>query len=227
VDQAQEKTGQVVDQVKQQATTQISTQKDRAVDTLSSVAQAIRQTGRQLQDQDQSAIGQYANKAADQIERISGYLQHRDVNQIVREAEGFARREPALFLGGAFALGIFAARFLKSSSRQANAGGYSSATGGQYASYPSRRYETQTFNTPGYATPGYNTPPYSGGTYDSTTPYGSGTYDGSAGGAAVEGSIGYGQGTGTSYGSGGTAPVQGSTGYGQGTGTSYTPDVEE
>jgi hypothetical protein len=43
----------------------------------------------------------------------------------VSEAEDFARRQPALFLGGAFALGLLGARFLKSSGQQASQGGSS------------------------------------------------------------------------------------------------------
>ena len=132
VDQAQQKTGEVVDLAKQQAASQLSVQKDRAAEGLGSVADALRQTSRQLEQQQAAGpIGDYAARAADQIDRFSTYLQHRDVNQIVGEVERFARREPVLFLGGAFALGALAARFLKSSSDQARMQQYG-GQGGQY-----------------------------------------------------------------------------------------------
>ena len=35
------------------------------------------------------------------------------MDDIVREAEAFARRQPAVFIGGALALGLLASRFLK------------------------------------------------------------------------------------------------------------------
>jgi hypothetical protein len=57
---------------------------------------------------------QAMDKAADQVEQLAGYLQSRDVNQIVADAEGFARSRPSVFLGGAFALGFLLSRFLKS-----------------------------------------------------------------------------------------------------------------
>ena len=113
-----QKAGEVVDKVKQQAGTQLDSQKGRVSETLGSVALAIRQTGTQLHDQDQGNVAQYADKAAEQIERLSTYLRDADMRQITGELERFARRQPALFLGGALALGLFGARFLKSSSQQ-------------------------------------------------------------------------------------------------------------
>lgn len=118
VDQAQDKVGQVVDQAKQQTTSRLEMQKDQAAATLETVAQALRQTGQQLRDQDHAPIAGYADRAATQVERVSGYLHGRDVRQIVDETEEFARRQPVVFVGGALTLGLLAARFLKSSRRQ-------------------------------------------------------------------------------------------------------------
>jgi len=53
------------------------------------------------------------------VESVSGYLHERDVRQIVDETEDFGRQRPAVFVGGALALGVLAARFLKSSKRKA------------------------------------------------------------------------------------------------------------
>jgi hypothetical protein len=111
----------VVGQVQEQATTRLDRQKETAATGLSSVADAVRQVGQNLrgQGEEQGAIVQYAaqygDKAADQIERLTDYLRRNDATQLVREVEGFARRQPALFLGGAFLLGLAGARFLKSS----------------------------------------------------------------------------------------------------------------
>ena len=54
-----------------------------------------------------------------------GYLRGKDFDRMVDDLEGFARRQPALFLGGAFMLGLLAARFLKSG----NPRGYGSGDG--------------------------------------------------------------------------------------------------
>jgi hypothetical protein len=114
--QAGQKVSEVADQARTQVMSKLGDQKERAAGSLEGVAQALRQTGQQFRDQNQQPFGQFAEGAADMVERFTGYLNQRDVHQMVGEVESFARRQPALFLGGAFALGLLAARFLKSSS---------------------------------------------------------------------------------------------------------------
>lgn len=105
-----------MDRVRERATAQLSTQKDRATDGLGSVAQAVRQSTQHLRDNKHDGIAQYVDKAADQIDRVSTGLRNRDVTELVSDVQRFARRQPALFIGSAFAIGIIGARFLKSSS---------------------------------------------------------------------------------------------------------------
>jgi len=121
-EQVQQTAADVKEQVATQATDKLADQKDAASGSLNTVAHAFRQTGEQLRDNDQMGIASYVERAADQVEQFAGYLGNRDIRALTRDAEAFARREPALFLGGAFALGIVAARFLKSSG-QASQGG--------------------------------------------------------------------------------------------------------
>ena len=128
--QVQEKAGEVVDQVRHQARSRLDSQKDMAAGTIWSLARAIRQTGDSLREQDQQPVAQLADKAAEQVERVSSYLGHRDVNQIINEVQHFARRQPAVFLGSAFALGMLGARFLKSSNQSAQ-----STQGGDYTNH--------------------------------------------------------------------------------------------
>lgn len=206
VDQAQQKTGEVVDQAKQQAASQLSVQKDRAAEGLGSVADALRQTSRQLEQQQAAGpIGDYAARAADQIDRFSTYLQHRDVNQIVGEVERFARREPVLFLGGAFALGALAARFLKSSSDQARMQEYGGQGGQYYGGSAMGSYGGGYAGRSGYgAGSGYGTGYGARGSgYGAAGGYGASGGYGAAGGAGYSGQdAGYG---GSGYGSAGVA----------------------
>jgi hypothetical protein len=130
VDQARQTAGQVAGQARDQVTSRVASQKDRAAEGLGSMAQALRQTGQQLRGQDQLGITSYIDSAASQVERISGYLQRNDVGQLVDDVEGFARRQPGLFLGGAFVLGLLGARFLKSSRPNTAYGGYSNYSRG-------------------------------------------------------------------------------------------------
>jgi hypothetical protein len=119
VDQAQSTAGQVTEQAKQQATSQLESQKGRAIDSLVALAQALRQTGQHLHQQDQTAVSGYVEQAAERIEGLSNYLRARDIPQLIGETQDFARRQPGLFLTGAVALGFVGARFLMSSGRRA------------------------------------------------------------------------------------------------------------
>jgi uncharacterized protein YjbJ (UPF0337 family) len=142
-EQAQQVAGQAVDQARQQVSSRIAGQKDRAAESLTSVAQALRQAGQQLREQDQQGVTGYIDSAASQVERVSNYLKHNDFGQLIDDVERFARRQPALFLGGTFVLGLLGARFLKSSRPYTGpAGGYTGGAPlaqrqqGYYTGYP-------------------------------------------------------------------------------------------
>jgi uncharacterized protein YjbJ (UPF0337 family) len=122
-DQAQHAAGQVVDQARQQVSSRLVDQKDRAAEGLTGVAHALRQTSQQLREQDQQAVTGYIESAASQVERISNYLKQNDLGGLIDDVENFARRQPALFLGGTFVLGLLGARFLKSSRPTTGAAG--------------------------------------------------------------------------------------------------------
>jgi hypothetical protein len=194
-DQAQQAAGQVVGQAREQVSSRLTGQKDRAAEGLTSVAQALRQTGRQLRDQDQQAVTGYIDSAASQVERISSYLRNNDLGQLVDDVERFARRQPALFLGGTFMLGVLGARFLKSS-RPATAGSYTGSTALAYRQQRYTGYPTQTSAgagpnyRPGMTTGTYST---SGGTTTQSSSYGTGTYS-TSGGSTTQSSSSYGTG---------------------------------
>lgn len=118
MDQAREQGGQAIEKARGSAFQMMDQQKQRAADGLGSVASALRQTSDNLNNSDQGAIGQYADRAANAIEQFSQQLHDKDMNELFTEAERFARREPELFLGGAVVLGLLASRFFKASNRR-------------------------------------------------------------------------------------------------------------
>lgn len=151
-DKARETASTVGDQV----TARASEQKSRATESLGNVAQAIRKAGDELRQQEQGGIAHYTDEFAGQIDRLSNYLQHRSVGDLMRDVEGFARREPGLFLGAAFALGLLGSRFIKSSNPNRYEGRYGyGARRPQYGSYREGHYYPPTdygyqYNTPNY-----------------------------------------------------------------------------
>jgi hypothetical protein len=118
-DQAQDKTGQVAQQVKQQASSRLSGQIDRAAEGLGAVSQTLQDLSGQLRGQNQTMLGDYTDGAAEQVQRVAGYLRGKDLDELVAETERFARRQPVVFVAGAFGLGLVVARFLKSSGQGA------------------------------------------------------------------------------------------------------------
>jgi len=178
VQQTQDAASQVAGQAQERARSMLAGQKDQVAQNISSISQALRQTSDQLRQQDQGAISQIPVRAADQLDRVSGYLNQRDVNQLVADLESFARRNSTIFLTGAFALGTLAARFLKSSAQAGGSVRQSLSQGG----YGSGTYQgSYSYSTPPNAREDVgNIPPVDYG-YKSGLTGESGTQSGAAG----------------------------------------------
>ena len=212
--------GGIVDRVKESATAQLSSQKERATDSLGTVANAVRQTTQSLREQQHDTVAQYIEQAADQIERFSERLKNKDVSELLNDAQQLARRQPALFIGGAFAIGLAGARFLKSSSPHADESQHLYGHGGGNEAYrsTSRGNVNRTSGSPQASTSrageSYTGSNITGlgstaGTGGSTSNVGGGSF-GSTGGSGVAGTTGS-----TSAGSSGS----GRTGSTAGSGT--------
>jgi len=102
----------------------------QAADGIGQVAESIRRVSLDMQTE-QPAISNLAETAAEQADRIASYLRQNDARQMLSAVEDAARRQPLLFLGGAFVLGVAASRVLKAGSQQTRPIGYRSysATG--------------------------------------------------------------------------------------------------
>ena len=133
----------VVDSARSSVTDQANIQKERAADTVDQLAQAIGHVSDDLQGQ-QPMVAAVAETAAEQTERIGQFLRENDVNQIVRNTEDFARRQPMLFYGGAFVLGLALARVLK-----AGGSAISSSSNGQNGATSKSTVDTRTGLTVG------------------------------------------------------------------------------
>jgi hypothetical protein len=107
----------LIDNVKQRANAQIDSQKSKATDTLGVIANAVRGTTGQLRNEQHDMLAQYIEGAANQLDRMSTTLRNKDMTTLIDDARRLARQQPALFIGGSFAVGLLAARFLKSSAR--------------------------------------------------------------------------------------------------------------
>jgi hypothetical protein len=95
-------------------------QKTAGADFVTGVADAIRRAANEF-DKDVPQAAQYIRLAADQIGTVSDAFRRRDLNQLVSDVQGFARRQPTAFLGATVLAGFAAVRFLKTSTAGANA----------------------------------------------------------------------------------------------------------
>ena len=109
----QEAASGVADSAGQAAQTQASMAMDRAGEALEQVAQAIRDTGDQLR-QERPEIAGLADTGAQRIDQLSMYLRQHDARALIDDAEQFARRQPAIVIGGGLALGLLVGRLLRS-----------------------------------------------------------------------------------------------------------------
>jgi hypothetical protein len=127
IDQAKETAGQAYDAVADKAATKLNEQKSTLSGGLTTVAESVRQVGENLGASPTDsglaeAAAKYTNTAARKLEDVAGYFETKNVREMARDLEGFARRNPAVFLGAAFGLGFLAARFLKSTNPKDTAG---------------------------------------------------------------------------------------------------------
>jgi hypothetical protein len=151
-DQAKSTAGQAFGAATKRATEALDEKKVTVASGLTSVADSIKQVGENLNTTTEEpnpiteTAAKYTNSLAAQIENLSGYFERKDVRDMVRDVEGFARRYPAYFIGGAVALGFLAARFLKSSAPKQR----TNTTGRTF----SEGYDTGKSLTAGETTPG-------------------------------------------------------------------------
>lgn len=94
------------------------------------VADALRHASDGLRSDEQEELARYTRSVADKIEQVADTLKNRDLASMVSEVTRFAKRQPALFLGGAFTAGLIAARFLKSSGNGNGSGSVGAASAG-------------------------------------------------------------------------------------------------
>ena len=95
-------------------TSRVDEQKNRAADGIGGIADVFRSAGNELRNENET-LASYVDTASDQLKRFADNIRERGVADILDDVHAFARRRPALFIGGAFLVGLGIARFLKSS----------------------------------------------------------------------------------------------------------------
>lgn len=136
--QTQQAVGQVADSAKSTAVSYADSQKQTATQGLHSVADALHGTGKTLESSGPAPIANYANQAGDKVDEFATYLEQSSVQNLISDAENFARQHSSLFLGGALALGFAASRFIKASTPSSGQSGNNGYGTGSYGRGQSR-----------------------------------------------------------------------------------------
>jgi hypothetical protein len=156
IDQAKETAGQAYEAVTEKAATTLDQRKTTLSSGLTTVADSVRQVSENLGSSKTEsglaeAAAKYTNTAAQKLQDAAGYFEGRNVREMARDLEGFARRNPAMFFGAAFGLGILAARFLKSTPSRYNEFGagreFSGENTDRQLNSPSTRNTASDFST--------------------------------------------------------------------------------
>jgi gas vesicle protein len=96
-------------------------QKNAGAEYVGSLADTMRRAAREF-DNDLPIAGTYIRKAASQVEVVSDSIRNGNFNDLLRNAQSFARRQPTAFLGMAVLAGFGVIRFLKSSAEASDDG---------------------------------------------------------------------------------------------------------
>jgi hypothetical protein len=114
-DKVVDRTKSTLRDVRDRAGSSLNDGRRRAAEQMGGIGGALHRTSEQLRSEDQARFADVADSVGRQIDRVADYLRDSDGRTITRDIEGLARRQPALVFAGAFALGLVAARFLRSS----------------------------------------------------------------------------------------------------------------
>ena len=97
---------------------------------LGQTAEAMRRTGDQLREDGKETPAKVVTAVADRAERLGSYLTRADADQMIRDIENFARRQPFFVAVSGATLGFLASRFMKASSSRRYQGGSGSYRAG-------------------------------------------------------------------------------------------------
>ena len=123
--QAQEKAQEAAGQAQERMREQVDQRSTQAGEKISGTAHDLRSVGEELRNQGKDTPAKFADRGAEQIEKVGSYLSESDGDKLLSDVEDFGRRQPLAVLAGGLVVGMAAARFLKASSR----GRYRSRTG--------------------------------------------------------------------------------------------------
>jgi ElaB/YqjD/DUF883 family membrane-anchored ribosome-binding protein len=125
---AREAKGRLREQVDQRST--------QAGQQLSSAADDVRSVAQELRTQGKDTPARFAEQAAEKTQQVGQRLQSASGDELLRDVEDFARRNPWAVAAGGLVLGLAASRMLKASSGERYRTSMSNGGGGTMQTRP-------------------------------------------------------------------------------------------
>ncbi|HSU04861.1 MAG TPA: hypothetical protein VLI93_04755 [Acetobacteraceae bacterium] len=117
--EARNSAADLVEDVKDRMGSQAEHQKDRAAAQMRQAASSVHRTADALKQNDQGWLGDLVARGADELSSVAERLHRNDLQGLLSQIEGFARRQPALFAGASIAAGFALARMARLATEQA------------------------------------------------------------------------------------------------------------
>jgi ElaB/YqjD/DUF883 family membrane-anchored ribosome-binding protein len=122
VEQVKSEAGRLTQAARSRTFSFVEERKMRMADNINGIAEVAHNAAQQFDQHGNPAVAEYIERAASGLEHFSDSMRNRDISSLVDDVEGFARRQPAVFIGASVAIGFLLTRFLKSSSERRDAG---------------------------------------------------------------------------------------------------------
>jgi len=122
----QEKGVELKAQAGERVRMELDSRSTQAGEQLKGTGEALRRTGEQLRQEGKETPAKVTGYLAERTERLGGYLSAASSDQLLRDVEGFARRQPWLMAAAGATAGFLASRFLKASGSRSAHGSPSS-----------------------------------------------------------------------------------------------------
>ena len=127
-EQAKERAHDAAQQAKGKLSEQVDQRSTQAGQQVSTMAEDVRSVAQELRTQGKDTPARYAEQAADRVQGAGRWLEQSDGDQLLRDVEDFARRNPWAVAAGGLVLGLAASRMLKASSSERYRAGLSNGT---------------------------------------------------------------------------------------------------
>ena len=114
--QAKERVQDAKQQARGRLREQVDQRSTQAGEQVSSAAADVRSVAQELRTQGKDTPARYAEQAAEKAQQVGQRLQDASGEELLREVEDFARRNPWAVAAGGLVLGLAASRMLKASS---------------------------------------------------------------------------------------------------------------